>query len=181
MLRLVLCVTGSVAGIKAAELVSKLQQSCDVKVVTTAHGHVFLEKPQAGRSVPPCCTDTDDYQDDKDLPLHIELAAWADVLVFAPLSANSLAKLSLGLADNLATRLFRAWDVANKPVLVAPAMNSKMWVHPATAGHLEKLRTWGVAVVEPVAKMLACGDVGVGAMAAVDEIVATAERNHRQP
>lgn len=95
------------------------------------------------------------------------------MLLVAPLSANSLAKMSLGLADNLATCLFRAWNIADKPVLVAPAMNTKMWTHPATATHIQTLRSWGTVLIQPVEKMLACGDVGVGAMASVADILAT--------
>lgn len=222
MKKVVLCVTGSVAGIKAADLVSKLQKSYDVKVVTTSHGRVFLEKPGTGWPLPHCATDADDYkvkeyasgchrvydvaagesacshvfllcqhqcghttilrlQEGQDDPLHIQLADWADVLVFAPLSANSLAKLSLGLADNVATRLFRAWNIAEKPALVAPAMNTKMWIHPATSSSLDTIRSWGVVVIEPVAKMLACGDVGVGAMACVDDITAAVLTTFFQP
>lgn len=113
-------------------------------------------------------------------PLHIQLAEWADVLVFAPLSANSLAKLALGLADNLACRLFRAWDISEKPVIVAPAMNTKMWTHPATAGHIETLCSWGTVLVKPVSKMLACGDVGVGAMASVGDILSAIEQVPQQ-
>jgi len=67
--------------------------------------------------------------------LHIELRRWADVLLFAPLTAHTLAKLALGLCDNLPTNIARAWD-SNKPVLVAPAMNTHMWNHPLTADHL---------------------------------------------
>lgn len=59
----------------------------------------------------------------------------------------------------------------NKPVLVAPAMNTKMWAHPATEGHINRLCSWGTVIIKPVAKMLACGDVGVGAMAPVSSIV----------
>lgn len=115
-------------------------------------------------------------------PLHIQLADWADVLVFAPLSANSLAKLSLGLADNLASRLFRAWNICEKPVIIAPAMNTKMWTHPATATHIETLCGWGAILVKPVSKMLACGDVGVGAMASVGDILtAIVERTQHKP
>jgi phosphopantothenoylcysteine decarboxylase len=95
------------------------------------------------------------------------------VLVIAPASANTLAKLAGGLADNLLTCVARAWDFAGgKPVLVAPAMNTAMWVHPLTAAHLAALAAFGVRVVPPVSKALACGDVGVGALAPVADIVA---------
>lgn len=104
---------------------------------------------------------------------HIALIDWADVLLFAPLSANSLAKLALGLCDNIVTAAARAWplDQQDKPFVVAPAMNTKMWSHPATQAHIDTLERWGVHVVAPVEKVLACGDLGVGAMASVSTVV----------
>ena len=92
------------------------------------------------------------------VPLHIELADWGDVLLIAPLSANTMAKLALGLCDNLVSRIFRCWEPP-KVVVVAPAMNTKMWEHAVTARHLEELQGFGAAVVFPVSKTLACGDV----------------------
>jgi phosphopantothenoylcysteine decarboxylase len=103
-----------------------------------------------------------------------QLRRWADVLLIAPLSANSLAKLAGGLCDNLLTCVARAWDFAGgKPLVVAPAMNTAMWEHPLTTRQLGVLTgTLGVRVVPPVSKALACGDVGAGAMASVADIVA---------
>ena len=102
-----------------------------------------------------------------------QLRKWADVLVVAPLSANTLAKLAAGLSDNLLTCIARAWDFrGGKPVVVAPAMNTAMWEHPLTAAHLRVLTdVLGVAVVPPATRALACGDVGAGAMAAVGDVV----------
>jgi hypothetical protein len=119
----------------------------------------------------------------------LQLRRWADVLVIAPLSANTLAKLAHGLADGLLTCVARAWELraggggggggggaapppAAKPLLVAPAMNTAMWEHPATGAQLATLGAWGVAVVPPVAGALACGDTGCGALAAVADIAA---------
>jgi phosphopantothenoylcysteine decarboxylase len=133
----------------------------------------------------------------EDPVLHIELRRWADLFVIAPLDANTLAKLANGLCDNCLTCVWRAWD-ATHPVLVAPAMNTLMWEHPLTRQHfrqiaggltalpppadadLDGLLAWlnrtcpRFRVVPPQSKRLACGDVGVGAMAAVEEIVAEA-------
>jgi len=133
------------------------------------------------------------YQRD-DPVLHIELRRWADLFLVAPLDANTLAKLANGLADNCLTCVWRAWDAA-RPVLLAPAMNTLMWEHPLTVRHLGQIaRDAGAGpgpereqleevvarinrscprlhVVPPQNKRLACGDVGVGAMAEVDEIV----------
>jgi phosphopantothenoylcysteine decarboxylase len=104
--------------------------------------------------------------------LHIELKDWADVIVFAPLSANTLAKMAHGICDNLVTCVFRAYPV-DKPVVLAPAMNTDMWFHPATKEGIDKIRSWynDVYVVEPIEKMLACKTVGIGAMADISDIV----------
>jgi phosphopantothenoylcysteine decarboxylase len=127
--------------------------------------------------------------------LHIEFRRWADLLVVAPLDANTLAKLALGFSDNFLTCLYRAWDF-QKPVVLAPAMNTLMWESPVTKRHLGQILedrgdgaspgNWtlgeadavfarhapGIILVPPQAKRLACGDIGQGAMA---EVVAIAE------
>src|SRR5262249_46307579 len=129
--------------------------------------------------------------------LHIELRRWADILLIAPLDANTLAKLASGLADNCLTCVCRAWDPA-RPAVLAPAMNTLMWEHRLTTQHLlmiaqtaglpphstlasagpESVVNWinetggRLRIVPPASKRLACGDVGVGALAAPEEIVA---------
>jgi phosphopantothenoylcysteine decarboxylase len=131
----------------------------------------------------------------EDQVLHIELRRWAEVFVIAPLDANTLAKLACGLADNCLTCVYRAWDTA-RPVILAPAMNTLMWQHPLTLRHLRQLVSdagYGIVddevsledmeewisrhcarlrLVSPESRLLACGDVGVGAMAAAERIVA---------
>lgn len=104
--------------------------------------------------------------------LHIELKKFADVIVVAPLDANTLAKVVHGICDNLATCVLRATDVSSTPIVIAPAMNHDMWRHPLTAQQLTTAATFmtKLSVVEPVEKRLMCGDVGVGAMASVDDI-----------
>ena len=109
--------------------------------------------------------------------LHLSLRAWADLLLVAPASAHTLAKLANGLADNLLTCTARAWPFRadgrfSKPVLLAPAMNPDMWHHRVTALHLSSLRSWGAQIIEPVEKRLACGETGIGGLAAVCDIVA---------
>jgi phosphopantothenoylcysteine decarboxylase len=137
------------------------------------------------------------YQRD-DPVLHIELRRWADLFLIAPLDANTLAKLAAGLSDNCLTCVWRAWDPA-RPVVLVPAMNTMMWEHPLTSQHLRQLAACAGAedipvgldldslieminqrcpklrVVNPQSKRLACGDVGVGAMASLDEILAAVE------
>ncbi|HEX3447184.1 MAG TPA: flavoprotein [Isosphaeraceae bacterium] len=125
--------------------------------------------------------------------LHIEFRKWADLFVVAPLDANTLAKFALGMSDNFLTCIYRAWDFS-KPLILAPAMNTLMWDSPVTLGHLRQLiehRTteplpagWTleqapaiyaqyvpkIILIPPQSKRLACGDVGVGAMAEVTQI-----------
>jgi phosphopantothenoylcysteine decarboxylase len=133
----------------------------------------------------------------QDPVLHIELRRWADLLLIAPLDANTLAKLASGLADNCLTCVWRAWDPA-RPVVLAPAMNTLMWRHPLTARHLrqlaadagptppadlplDELPAWVNAhcprlrLVPPESRELACGDVGVGALAALGRITAAVQ------
>jgi phosphopantothenoylcysteine decarboxylase len=131
----------------------------------------------------------------EDPVLHIELRRWAQVLLIAPLDANTLAKLANGLADNCLTSVWRAWD-PQRPVILAPAMNTLMWDHPLTVRHLRQLAAaagadpapdnrnaedlirWMNAtcprlrIVPPQSKRLACGDEGVGAMAETADLVA---------
>ena len=120
-------------------------------------------------------TDRDEWREVAevgDKVLHIELRRWADVFVVAPCSANTLAKLANGLSDNLLTCVARAWPIGTRPLLCAAAMNTAMWEHPFTAKHVSTLREeLGVLFVPPVAKRLACGDVGMGALASVASIV----------
>jgi phosphopantothenoylcysteine decarboxylase len=170
-----------------------------------------LDPTQPGRNPEIVTVDADEwpghdagsrYRRDEPV-LHIELRRWAELLVIAPLDANTLAKLANGLADNCLTCVWRAWDVA-RPVVLAPAMNTLMWEHPLTARHLRQLGTdaaghdapddlsaeqlieWinanaaALRIVGPITKRLACGDVGVGAMAEVDEIVASVEASARR-
>jgi len=170
-------VTGSVAAIRTPALAAALRQvGHEVKVVATEPALYFFDASDlpAGSLV----RDADEWPGQTwkrgDPVLHIELRKWAEVLLVAPLDANTLAKLALGLADNCLTCVARAWDPA-RPLILAPAMNTLMWQHPATVRHLRLLaQDWGVAlrIVEPVDKELACGDVGVGGMAEVAAIVA---------
>ncbi|KAH0480801.1 MAG: uncharacterized protein KVP18_002298 [Porospora cf. gigantea A] len=162
-MKLLVGVTGSVAAIKTAEIVSRLGTfGLEIKVVTTEAGLSFLNKSEP--TLEGVLTDDDDLWDEVGEPvLHIELRKWADALVMLPLTANTLAKISNGLCDNLLTNVARAWDFS-KPFMVFPAMNTHMWQHPITKLQLATLQDWGVVVVEPVEKRLACGDVGMGGL-----------------
>lgn len=178
---MLLGVTGSVAAVKCGELARALQGGgAEVRVVATTAAAHFLDRAEASGypGLPEEVEVLGDAQEWEawsavgDPVLHVELRKWADVLCLAPLSANSLAKLAGGFCDGLLTCTFRAWDWASgRAVVAAPAMNTLMWQSPLTDPQIDTLRRLGVRVVEPVAKMLACGDEGVGAMAAPDAIV----------
>ncbi len=108
-----------------------------------------------------------------DSVLHIQLRQWAHIYLFAPLSANTLAKISNGLSDNLLTSIFRAWDFDGKHVIIAPAMNTKMWHNPFTQTHLKQLTQMfksKLHLIAPVTKRLECNEIGMGAMAEPKDI-----------
>lgn len=120
--------------------------------------------------------------------LHIDLRDWADILLIAPLSAHTLAKLAHGLCDDTLSCVVRAWDFGHgirpgKPILLAPAMNTAMWQHPLTRQQLDTFeRFWAspnepnrMYLVAPQVKTLACGEVGNGALATVDDILGAVE------
>jgi phosphopantothenoylcysteine decarboxylase len=188
-------VTGSVAAIRTPALFAALRQrGHSVRVVATDAALYFfdpaeLDPSHVDRNPSIVTIDADEWpgQDRgqryrRDDPvLHIELRRWADLLVIAPLDANTLAKLAAGLADNCLTCVWRAWDVS-RPVVLAPAMNTLMWEHPLTPRHLRQVAVdnANVRIVGPITKGLACGDVGAGAMAEVDEIVASVEASARR-
>ena len=92
-------------------------------------------------------------------------------MLIAPLDANTLAKISSGICDNLLCCVVRAWDVGRKSLIVAPAMNTFMWQHPITSEHLKRIESFGYIVIQPIEKTLICGDVGLGAMASIDHII----------
>ncbi|XP_064169775.1 phosphopantothenoylcysteine decarboxylase isoform X3 [Anguilla rostrata] len=102
--------------------------------------------------------------------LHIELRRWADLLVIAPLDANTLGKIASGICDNLLTCVVRAWDLT-RPLVFCPAMNTAMWQHPITAKQVAVLKEFGYVEVPCIAKKLVCGDEGKGAMAEVSTII----------
>ena len=173
-MKILLGVTGSVAAKLTQKLITQLlSRGCEVRVITTESSLYFWMLQDVRVSV---YRDVDEWKNghySKYSPvLHIDLRDWADILLIAPLSANTLAKLSNGLADNLLTCVARAWKTDNSMIL-APAMNTHMWTHPATKEQLKKLKSWNskLVVIPPISKMLACGTEGVGAMAEIDNIV----------
>ncbi|KAI9598056.1 putative phosphopantothenoylcysteine decarboxylase [Syncephalis fuscata] len=174
--RILIGVTGSVATIKLPLLIRQLMeqapknQQVDIRVVPTKHAEHFFNKNDIKVPIYRDEEEWSSWSSVADDVLHIELRKWADIMVIAPLDANTLAKLSHGQCDNLLTCIARAWDT-NRPVLVCPAMNTHMWSHPFTQQHLTTLQDQlGWKVHGPISKRLACGDTGMGAMSEVESI-----------
>ncbi|KAM7483409.1 hypothetical protein LguiB_007992 [Lonicera macranthoides] len=172
--RILLAASGSVAAIKFGTLCSCFSEWAEVKAVATSASLHFIDRAAIPKSVI-LYTDEDEWSSWKkigDGVLHIELRRWADIMVIAPLSANTLGKIAGGLCDNLLTCIVRAWDYG-KPLFVAPAMNTLMWNNPFTERHLMLIDELGISLIPPVTKRLACGDYGNGAMAEPSLIFST--------
>ena len=200
-----LAATGSVATIKLPLIAKALTDSdnVSVRVILTPSAENFLqgqakEQPDIEQVDQLLGIDAVYHDGDEwakpwvrgDPILHIELRRWAHVLVIAPLSANSLAKIVNGMSDSLVTSVVRAWDTTGmidgkrKRIFVAPAMNTAMWQHPVTTKQIRVLeKDWGndqggwFYVLRPVQKALACGDNGNGAMMEWTQIVQQVRRH----
>jgi phosphopantothenoylcysteine decarboxylase/phosphopantothenate--cysteine ligase len=164
-------VTGGIAAFKAAELLRGLQKAgMEVRVVMTRAATQFVGPMtfETLSGAPVRLDQVSELRADSRIT-HVEDSQEADIMVIAPATANTLAKMANGIADNLLTSMFLAFG---KTVVVAPAMNTNMWEHPATQHNVVVLRDRGVFVVEPGAGELACGDYGSGRMAEPNSIVA---------
>jgi phosphopantothenoylcysteine decarboxylase len=193
---LLLGITGSVASIKLDSLidllVSKLNINiCIIPTENSLHFTLDFNKyltsdlnerlnylKTNNKQVVFAFTDQDEWlswQKRTDPVLHIELRKWAHLILIAPLDANTLAKLSNGICDNLLTCVVRAWDIENikqKPIIICPAMNTCMYNHPITKNQLTQLTNqFGFSLVDSIEKILICGDSGIGAMANIETIV----------
>ncbi|KAI4316416.1 hypothetical protein L6164_024397 [Bauhinia variegata] len=172
--RILLAASGSVAAVKFANLCHCFSEWAEVRAVATRASLHFIDRSSIPKDVI-LYTDEDEWSSWKklgDSVLHIELRRWADIMIIAPLSANTLGKIAGGLCDNLLTCVVRAWDY-NKPLFVAPAMNTYMWNNPFTERHLISIDELGISLIPPVSKRLACGDYGNGAMAEPSTIYST--------
>lgn len=166
----VLGVTGSIAAYKAVDLASLLtKQGCDVRVVLTKDAlHFITPLPFKTLSRHPVVTDLYDEEEGWK-PAHIDLADQANLLLIAPATANIIAKMAHGLADDALSCLALALNPEAK-ILMAPAMNGKMWQHAATQQNVAALTSRGVEWVGPETGLLACGYEGAGRLEAVDLI-----------
>ena len=167
---IVLGVTGSIAAHKAADLTSLLvKQGWSVHVVLTAEAQRFVS-PVTFQTLSrhPVVTDLYD-QDEGWKPRHITMADETDALLVAPATANHLAKLAHGIADDALSCIALALQPKAK-LLIAPAMNGKMWLHPATQQNVDILKSRGVLFIGPEAGLLSCGYEGIGRLWPVEQI-----------
>lgn len=172
MSRIVLGITGSIAAYKAADLASQLTKlGHEVTCVLTKGAAEFVTPlTLATLSRRPVVmnlfAEKEGWQ-----PGHIQLADDADLLLIAPATANVLASMAHGFAQDALTAIALA---TRAPILIAPAMNGKMWLHPATQKNVATLKEWGAQFIDPAEGLLACGYEGVGRLAPVETILAAA-------
>ena len=169
----VLGVTGGIAAYKACELTSRLRKAgAETKIIMTKNACEFVRpltfETLSNQTV---VTDTFDRPETRDVA-HVSLAKWADVFVIAPATANMLAKMACGIADDMLSTTVLA---TRAPVLAAPAMNTGMWENAATKANVETLKGRGVRFVGPEGGFLACGDTGAGRMSEPEDIFAAIE------
>jgi phosphopantothenoylcysteine decarboxylase/phosphopantothenate--cysteine ligase len=179
--RVALGITGGIAAYKAIEVLRGLQRwGCEVRVTMTKHACEFIQ-PLTFRALSGSYVLVDDYAADNPDPIaHITFSQAIDLFIIAPATANTLAKLANGIADDFLSSTYLA---CTAPVLVAPAMNTVMWEHPATRRNLQKLRDDGVFLIDPDEGEMACGTFGPGRLSEPERIVSAAVdllREHRQ-
>ena len=175
MQKIILGITGSIAAYKAAEIIRELRKrNIEVQVVMTEHAQAFMTsltlQALSGKPVLSAwsAAETDAGMD------HIALARWADHILIAPASANFLAHLCYGVADDLLSTLCLA---TNAPISIAPAMNAQMWEHAATKKNIQTLQQRGVMFLGPASGEQACGEFGLGRMLEPEEIISTLFEN----
>jgi len=171
--RILLLISGGIAAYKSLDLIRRLRaRGASVRCVLTKSGAEFVTPLSVSAlSEDKVYTDLFSLTDEAEMG-HIQLSRDADLVLVAPATANILAKLAAGIADDLATTALLATD---KPVMVAPSMNVRMWEHPATKANMKRLAERGVLNVGPVEGAMACGEFGAGRMADVAEIVQAIE------
>ena len=170
--RVALGVSGGIAAYKAVEILRGLQRArCSVRVAMTQRACEFV-RPLTFRALSGSHVVVDDYAPDNPDPIaHITFSQTVDLLLVAPATANIIAKFAHGIADDFLTSTYLA---CTSPILVAPAMNTTMWEHPATQRNVEQLRKDGIYFVEPDAGEMACGTIGPGRLSDPERVVSAA-------
>jgi phosphopantothenoylcysteine decarboxylase / phosphopantothenate---cysteine ligase len=167
--KVALGVSGGIAAYKSIEVLRGLQRAdCEVRVAMTRHACEFIQ-PLTFRALSGAYVLVDDYAADNPDPIaHITFSQTIDLFIIAPATANLLAKMANGIADDFLTSTYLA---CTAPVMVAPAMNTTMWHHPATQRNIQRLREADVHIIEPDEGEMACGTIGPGRLSAPERIV----------
>ena len=171
---ILLGITGSIAAFRSAEIASALtKQGHTVHAVLTTSATQFISPLTLSTLTRRACyTDEEEWQP-RSIPLHIELADAVNLILIAPATANLIAQYAHGYAPDLLTSILLA---TSAPVLIAPAMNGKMWLHPATQHNVNLLRQRGIHFIGPDQGLLACGYEGIGRLWPVEGILQETER-----
>ena len=177
MANILLAVTGSISAYKAADLTSQLTKlGYQVKILMTPAATAFITPLTLQVLSKQAVLVEVMTEDDPKQIQHIDLGKEADLFLVAPASANTIAKLAIGLADNMVTSTALALPQGTKKIL-APAMNTKMLEHPATQRNLKLLQDYGYQIIQPRHATLACGDQGSGALASIETILTTIQES----
>ncbi len=171
---ILLIISGGIAAYKSLELIRLLKkQEANVKTILTKAGSEFITALSVSSlSGEQCYTDLFSLKDETEMG-HIKLSREADLIIIAPASANIIAKMANGIADDLATTTLLA---SNKQIIIAPAMNHAMWKNPATQSNLSKLRQYGIKNIGPEKGDMACGENGIGRMSDPETIIGEIEK-----
>ena len=165
-------ITGAIAAYKVCELIRLFKKNnANVKVLVTPNALNFVTKTTL-ETLSQNPVEIEPFNIKEYKPEHIALTEEADIFVIAPITANTIAKITHGICDNLLTSVFCAYK---KPVIIAPCMNTNMWENPATEKNLEILKSRGIKVIEPETGFLACGTEGRGRLADINKIFETAK------
>jgi phosphopantothenoylcysteine decarboxylase/phosphopantothenate--cysteine ligase len=175
--KILIGVTGGIAAYKTCSLVtSLLREGADIEIVMTDAAKKFVT-PLTFQSILNKPVYSDIWESDNETNIkHIKLAQWPDLVVIAPATANTISKISLGLADNLLSTIALAL-LPSTPVIIAPAMNTNMWINPSFVENLERLKRYKrYIIMEPRSGVLACRDEGVGKIPSTEEIIETIKK-----
>lgn len=179
MANITLAVTGSISAYKATDLTSQLTKLGHQVTVLMSQSATEFIAPLTLQALSKNLVHTDVMvEENPSLIKHIDIAKATDLFIVAPASANTLAKLANGFADNIITTVALALPT-DRPKLVAPAMNTNMYLNPATQDNLAKLTTYGFQEIKPREALLACGDFGTGALAEITTIIDTVKESLR--
>ncbi|MBS1271120.1 MAG: Coenzyme A biosynthesis bifunctional protein CoaBC [Candidatus Marinimicrobia bacterium] len=175
-MKVLLGITSSIAAYRMPNLISQGRKlDHEFRVITTEKTHQFVAEQALSIMSQHRCYRNQDEWGNTDEVLHIELVKWCDAFLIAPLTANTLAKLANGICDNLLTSAIRA--LGETPLIIAPAMNTRMWENNFTQQHISTLKgNYNLTVINPITKKLADGDEGMGALAEDDAILKALNR-----